>query len=147
MSEHRRFPGGRLIVATHNPGKLGELRTLFRPYTDDLVSAGELGLPEPEETETTFKGNAELKARAAALAAGSPALADDSGLCVDALNGDPGIYSARSASLSPTAIAKPSRAGSTAASSSRPGARAASAMTRSCCRSARRRRWARSTPR
>lgn len=95
MTQHRRFPGGRLIVATHNPGKLGELRALFRPYTDDLVSAGELGLPEPEETETTFKGNAELKARAAALAAGSPALADDSGLCVDALNGDPGIYSAR----------------------------------------------------
>ena len=95
MTARRRFPGGRLIVATHNPGKLGELRALFRPYTDDLVSAGELGLPEPEETEPTFIGNAELKARAAALAAGSCALADDSGLCVDALGGAPGIYSAR----------------------------------------------------
>ncbi len=95
MSGHRRFPGGRLVVATHNPGKLRELRALFHPYTDDLVSAGELGLPEPEETETTFIGNAELKARAAALASGHCALADDSGLCVAALGGDPGIYSAR----------------------------------------------------
>ncbi len=95
MSAARRFPGGRLVVATHNPGKLRELRALFHPYTDDLVSAGELGLPEPDETEATFIGNAELKARAAALAAGTCALADDSGLAVDALDGAPGIYSAR----------------------------------------------------
>ena len=95
MSAHRRFPGGRLVVATHNPGKLRELKELFRPFTQDLVSAGELGLPEPEETETSFTGNAELKARAAALASGTCALADDSGLCVDALGGDPGVYSAR----------------------------------------------------
>jgi XTP/dITP diphosphohydrolase len=91
----RRFPGGRLVVATHNPGKLRELRDLFAPFTADLDSAGDLGLPEPEETETTFIGNAELKARAAALASGACALADDSGLCVDALDGAPGIYSAR----------------------------------------------------
>ena len=92
---HRRFPSGRLVVATHNPGKLVELRALFAPYTDDLVSAGELGLPEPEETEDSFIGNAELKARAAATASGICALADDSGLVVDALGGAPGIYSAR----------------------------------------------------
>lgn len=95
MSAHRPFPGGRLVVATHNPGKLVELRDLFRPFTTDLISAGELGLPEPEETETSFIGNAELKARAAATAAGFPALADDSGLSVAALGGGPGIYSAR----------------------------------------------------
>lgn len=92
---HRRFPGRRLVVATHNPGKLRELKELLGPYTSGLVSAGELGLPEPEETETSFIGNAELKARAAATAAGECALADDSGLCVDALDGAPGIYSAR----------------------------------------------------
>lgn len=95
MSGHRRFPGGRLVVATHNPGKLRELKALFHPYTDDLVSAGDLGLPEPEETGLTFAANAELKARAAALASGVCALADDSGLCVEALDGAPGIYSAR----------------------------------------------------
>lgn len=91
----RRFPGGRLVVATHNPGKLVELRALFAPFTADLVSAGELGLPEPEETGLTFIANAELKARAAATASGFPALADDSGLSVAALDGAPGIYSAR----------------------------------------------------
>lgn len=91
----RRFPGGRLVVATHNPGKLTELRELLRHYVTDLVSAGSLGLPEPEETETSFIGNAELKARAAAIASGFPALADDSGLEVEALEGAPGIYSAR----------------------------------------------------
>lgn len=91
----RRFPGGRLVVATHNPGKLRELRDLFAPFTADLVSAGELGLPEPEETGLTFIANAELKARAAALASGRPAIADDSGLCVAALDDAPGIYSAR----------------------------------------------------
>lgn len=92
---HRRFPGGRLVVATHNPGKLVELRALFAPFTADLVSAGEMGLPEPEETGLTFIANAELKARAAAIASGFPALADDSGLCVTALDHQPGIYSAR----------------------------------------------------
>jgi XTP/dITP diphosphohydrolase len=92
---HRRFPGGRLVVATHNPGKLVELRELFAPFTADLVSAGELGLPEPEETGLTFIANAELKARAAATASGVTALADDSGLCVTALGDAPGIYSAR----------------------------------------------------
>lgn len=92
---HRRFPGGRLVVATHNPGKLVELKALFQPFTTDLVSAGELHLPEPEETGLTFIANAELKARAAATASGFPALADDSGLCVAALDDAPGIYSAR----------------------------------------------------
>jgi XTP/dITP diphosphohydrolase len=95
LPEHRQFLGGRLVVATHNPGKLEELKALFHPFTDDLVSAGELGLPEPDETETSFRGNAGLKARAAALGSGLPALADDSGLAVAALGGAPGIYSAR----------------------------------------------------
>ena len=98
----RRFPGGRLVGATHNPGKLRELKELFAPFTTGLVSAGELGLAEPEETETTFAGNAELKARAAAVAAGACALADDSGLVVPALKGDPGVYSARYAGLNAT---------------------------------------------
>lgn len=91
----RRFPGGRLVVATHNPGKVREINDLLRPFKVDAVSAGELGLPEPEETGTTFRANAELKALAAATASGLPALADDSGLSVAALGGDPGIYSAR----------------------------------------------------
>lgn len=91
---HRKI-SGRLIVATHNAGKLWELQQLLAPHGVDAVSAGDLGLPEPEETETTFRGNAVLKARAAALAANLPAFADDSGLCVDALEGAPGVYSAR----------------------------------------------------
>ena len=86
---------GRLVVASHNPGKLWELQQLLAPHGVDAVSAGELGLEEPEETETTFGGNALLKARAAALAANLPAFADDSGLCVEALDGAPGVYSAR----------------------------------------------------
>jgi XTP/dITP diphosphohydrolase len=86
---------GRLVVASHNPGKLWELQQLLAPHGVDAVSAGELGLPEPEETETTFSGNALLKARAAAFASGLPAFADDSGLCVEALDGAPGVYSAR----------------------------------------------------
>ena len=86
---------GRLVIASHNPGKLWELRQLLGPHGVDAVSAGELGLPEPEETETTFRGNALLKARAAAQASGLPAFADNSGLCVDALGGAPGVYSAR----------------------------------------------------
>lgn len=91
----RHFSGGRLVLASHNPGKLREIVELLAPYGIDVVSAGALGLPEPEETETTFIGNARLKAVAAATASGLPALADDSGLEVMALNRDPGIYSAR----------------------------------------------------
>jgi len=87
--------GMRLVVASHNPGKVWEIRKLIVPYGLDAISAGELDLPEPEETETTFAGNARLKALAAASAAGLPALADDSGLEVEALGGAPGIFSAR----------------------------------------------------
>jgi XTP/dITP diphosphohydrolase len=88
-------PGATLVVATHNAGKLREIRELLAPLGFTAKSAGELGLPEPEETGTTFAANAELKARAAADASGLPALADDSGLAVTALDGAPGIYSAR----------------------------------------------------
>ncbi len=87
-------PGARLVVATHNPGKVTELVAILENRFD-LVSAGSLGLPEPDETETTFAGNALLKARAAAQASGLIALADDSGLSVAALGGQPGIYPAR----------------------------------------------------
>jgi len=91
----RRFPGGELVLASHNEGKVREIRDLLAPFGVVTRSARELGLPEPEETGTTFIANAELKARAAATASGRIALADDSGLFVDALGGDPGIYSAR----------------------------------------------------
>ncbi|MEJ8572697.1 RdgB/HAM1 family non-canonical purine NTP pyrophosphatase [Microbaculum marinum] len=91
----RRLQPGRLVVATHNAGKLREIDDLLGPYGFDTVSAGELGLPEPEETGQTFEENAILKARAAAEAAELPALSDDSGLAVDALDGAPGIHSAR----------------------------------------------------
>jgi XTP/dITP diphosphohydrolase len=91
---HRRIEG-RLVIATHNPGKLIEMRDLIAPYGVDVVSAGELGLPEPEETGTTFRDNARIKAQAAAAAAQMPAFADDSGLAVEALGGAPGILSAR----------------------------------------------------
>ncbi len=94
MSAHRRITG-RLVIATHNPGKLTEMRELLAPYGIEAVSAGELDLPEPEETGDTFEANARIKATAAANAAQLPAFADDSGLVVDALNGQPGIYSAR----------------------------------------------------
>jgi XTP/dITP diphosphohydrolase len=86
--------GSRLVIATHNPGKVPEIAALLDGRFD-LVSAGELGLPEPEETENSFVGNALLKARAAASLSGLIAIADDSGLAVDALQGLPGIYSAR----------------------------------------------------
>src|ERR1700761_9358380 len=86
---------GRLVIATHNPGKLAEMRELLAPYGIKAVSAGELGLGEPDETGTTFAANARIKAVAAAQAAQLPAFADDSGLVVDALDGAPGIYSAR----------------------------------------------------
>jgi XTP/dITP diphosphohydrolase len=95
MAESRKFTGGRLVIATHNPGKRREIAELLADFDADVVSAGDLGLPEPEETGTTFTANAELKARAAAEASGLPALADDSGLAVTALDGAPGIYSAR----------------------------------------------------
>jgi XTP/dITP diphosphohydrolase len=91
----RKLAGETLVLATHNPGKVREIGELLAPYGMTVVSAGDLGLPEPEETGTTFIANAELKALAAATASGKPALADDSGFCVAALDGDPGIYSAR----------------------------------------------------
>jgi len=91
----RRFDGEQLVVASHNPGKVREIAELVEPLGIGVVSAGELGLDEPEETGASFQENAALKAHAAAMSAGLPALADDSGLCVDALDGDPGIYSAR----------------------------------------------------
>ena len=95
ISMIRRLSPGRLVAATHNKGKVSELKDLFEPLGFDVVSAIELDLPEPEETEATFAGNAILKARAAAEATGAPALSDDSGLSVTALGGAPGIYSAR----------------------------------------------------
>jgi XTP/dITP diphosphohydrolase len=85
----------KLVIATHNPGKLREIRALLAPLGIECVGAEELDLPEPEETGVTFVDNAELKARQAADLSGLPALADDSGLSVDALHGNPGIYSAR----------------------------------------------------
>lgn len=91
----RRLLPGRLIAATHNAGKVRELKDLFGPLGFDVVSALDMQLGEPEETEDTFAGNALLKARAAAKATGAPALSDDSGLSVAALGGAPGIYSAR----------------------------------------------------
>jgi XTP/dITP diphosphohydrolase len=90
-----RLVPGRLLAATHNRGKVSELKDLFEPHGFQVVSALELGLDEPEETEATFAGNALLKARAAMRATGLPALSDDSGLAVTALGGEPGIYSAR----------------------------------------------------
>ncbi len=94
MTAPRRFIGDTLVIASHNAGKVREIAELLGPYVATFTAAGELGLPEPEETGTSFVANAELKARAAA-AAGHVALADDSGLVVPALGGDPGIYSAR----------------------------------------------------
>ena len=86
---------GRLVIATHNTGKLAEMRELLAVYGVDAISAGELKLPEPEETGTTFRANARIKAEAAAKASNMSAFADDSGLAVDALDGEPGIHSAR----------------------------------------------------
>lgn len=91
----RRFTDKKLVIASHNGGKVREIAELLAPFGIEVVSAGALGLPEPEETGTTFEANAELKARAAARAAKLPALADDSGVVVPALDGAPGIYSAR----------------------------------------------------
>ena len=91
---HRQITG-RLVIATHNPGKLAEMRELLSPHGVTAISAAELDLTEPEETGTSFAANAKIKAMAAAMAAKRPAFADDSGLVVDALDGAPGIYSAR----------------------------------------------------
>ena len=91
----RRFAGGRLVIASHNPGKVREIAELIAPLGVEAVSAATLGLAEPEETGDSFIANAELKAREAAQTSGLPALADDSGLVVPALEGAPGIYSAR----------------------------------------------------
>jgi XTP/dITP diphosphohydrolase len=91
----RRFTEPKLVIASHNEGKVREIGDLLADFPVEVVSAGSLGLPEPEETGYTFRANADLKARAAAAAAGMPALADDSGLAVAALDGAPGIYSAR----------------------------------------------------
>ncbi|TMJ17729.1 MAG: RdgB/HAM1 family non-canonical purine NTP pyrophosphatase [Alphaproteobacteria bacterium] len=91
----RRLGPGKLVIASHNSGKVREITELLGPYGIEPVSAAELDLPEPDETGVTFVDNAELKARLAADLSGLPALADDSGLCVDALDGRPGIYSAR----------------------------------------------------
>jgi len=94
VSSHRRLAGA-VVIATHNPGKLKEMRELLAPYGIATQSAGELGLAEPDETGKTFAENARIKALAAARATGKPAFADDSGLVVDALGGEPGIHSAR----------------------------------------------------
>ena len=90
----RRFAGPKLLVATHNRGKAQEIRTMLAPFGVEIVSAGDLGLPAPAETGTTFEGNATLKALAATRASNLPALADDSGLSVHALGGEPGVYTA-----------------------------------------------------
>jgi len=91
---HRKLTPGRLVIASHNQGKVREIRALLEPYGIEPVSAGDLDLPEPEETGTTFAENALLKARASAEGSGCVALADDSGLCVAALDGNPGVYTA-----------------------------------------------------
>lgn len=91
----RRLHGGKLVIASHNDGKVREIAELLAPYGVETLSAAELDLPEPEEIGVTFVDNAVLKARSAADLSGLPALADDSGLCVDALEGRPGIFSAR----------------------------------------------------
>lgn len=98
MTIIRQFAEDILVIATHNEGKLREIEALFYGFDFTIISASSLGLAEPEETGTSFRGNALLKARAAANAANMPSIADDSGLVVNALDGDPGIYSARWAS-------------------------------------------------
>jgi non-canonical purine NTP pyrophosphatase (RdgB/HAM1 family) len=95
LREMRKFDGQKLLIATHNKGKAREIAELLAPYVPEFLMAGDLNLPEPEETGATFAENAILKATAAATASNMIALADDSGLAVNALNGEPGIYSAR----------------------------------------------------
>lgn len=94
MTIRRLAPGTKLVIATHNKGKLAEFRDLLGPHGIDLVSAGDLGLPEPEENGTLYAENAAIKARAATKATGLPAISDDSGLAVDALDGAPGLFTA-----------------------------------------------------
>lgn len=94
MTAVRKFSGDQLIIATHNKGKVQEIAALLGDYVREFPSAGDLSLPEPEETGTTFLENAKIKALAAAQATGMPVLADDSGLCVSGLNGKPGVYTA-----------------------------------------------------
>ena len=96
---HRKLAPGKLVIASHNRGKLREIGELLKPFGIETVSAGALDVPEPEETGVSFIANAELKARFSADLTGLPALADDSGLCVEALGGEPGIFSARWAEL------------------------------------------------
>ena len=91
----RKLTEPKIVLATHNPGKVVEIKALLEPFGTDVVAAGDLGLPEPVEDAPDFIGNAKIKALASATASGMPALADDSGLCVNALGGEPGIYSAR----------------------------------------------------
>lgn len=91
----RKFDGDKLVIASHNKGKIAEIGDLLAEFGVEVVSAGDLNVEEPEETETTFRGNAVLKAKHSAEATGLPALADDSGLAVTALDGAPGVYSAR----------------------------------------------------
>jgi XTP/dITP diphosphohydrolase len=95
MTMARKFTDTKLVIASHNQGKVVEIADLLRPFKVDVVSAGDLELDEPIEDGDTFIANAEIKARAAAAASGLPSLADDSGLCVHGLDGEPGIYSAR----------------------------------------------------
>lgn len=90
----RSLKGEKVVIATHNKGKLEEFREILAPFGVNAVSAGELGLTEPAETETTFEGNARIKAKAAMTATGLVTIADDSGLCIDALHGAPGVYTA-----------------------------------------------------
>jgi XTP/dITP diphosphohydrolase len=90
----RKLTSDKLLIATHNQGKLDEMAQLLAPFGIAVVGAAEMGLPEPEETESTFVGNARIKAHAAAQATGLPALSDDSGIEIDALNGAPGVYTA-----------------------------------------------------
>ena len=90
----RKLTEPKIVLASHNAGKLREIAALLKPYGIEVISAGDLGLEEPEETETTFAGNARIKAHFAAKASGLPALSDDSGIQVDALDGDPGVYTA-----------------------------------------------------
>ncbi|GKY86457.1 RdgB/HAM1 family non-canonical purine NTP pyrophosphatase [Sinisalibacter aestuarii] len=90
----RRFTGDKLVLATHNAGKVREIRALLEPFGVEVISAGDLGFDEPEETEDTFAGNARIKAHYAAQKSGLPALSDDSGIMVDALDGAPGVYTA-----------------------------------------------------
>ena len=95
MSPPRRLDSGTLVVASHNEGKVREIRAMLARWVPDIRSAADLGLPEPEETGSTYEENATIKAKASAVASGLPALADDSGFEVRAIGGDPGLYSAR----------------------------------------------------